>query len=122
MTKYIRILKENLVIALKAKYCDSLLSRLKGLMFSSRLMLGEGVVLVASYESILSTTVHMLFVFFPIDIIWLNSAKKVVDVKKNVLPFMPFIAPRKAAKYVIELPKGCAKDIKIGDRLRFKRA
>ena len=121
MTEYTKILNGNLVLAIKARYCDSFWSKLKGLMFSRPLKHGEGIVLFAPYESVLSTTVHMLFVFFPIDIVWLNSTKKVVDIRKNVLPFMPFVIPRKAAKYVVELPKDGAKDIKIGGRLRFKR-
>lgn len=88
-------------------------------MFRKKLKRGQGLVLVADEESIYQTTIHMLFVFFPIDVIWLNKAKEVVDLRPNVKSFQPLIAPRSPAKYVLELPVGAAKHIKQGDTLQF---
>ena len=61
----------------------------------------------------------MLFVFYPIDVVWLDSDKIVVD-KKTVNPFVLYSAPRKPAKYVIEMRKGFAKNIKIGEKIKIK--
>jgi len=47
----------------------------------------------------------MLFVFFPIDVIFLNSKKKVVD-KTTLNPWQLNYTPKIPSKYVIELPKG----------------
>ena len=121
MSNYVQITNKNIILAEKARYLDSLLFKVRGLMFSRPLRKGSGLVLVADKEGILETTIHMLFVFFPMDIIWLNSKRIVVDIKKGVLPFIPWLSPRKAAKYVLELPKGISKSIKIGDKILFRK-
>ena len=61
----------------------------------------------------------MLFVFFPIDVIWLDSKRVVVDKRENIKPFTLLIKPRKSAKYIIEMPYGSSKNIKIKDKLEF---
>ncbi len=115
----LEILNKNVVIADKVKHYKNFFFKAKGLMFTRPLRKGQAIVLEAMDEGVLETTIHMLFVFYPIDIVWLNSNKEVVDLKESVLPFIPWIAPRRAAKYVIELKKGAAKHIRIGDRLDF---
>jgi len=118
--KHVEILNDNIILASKAKYLEHLLPKLKGLMFTLPLVKGRGIVLVASKEGILETMIHMLFVFYPLDIVWLNSNYEVVDFRKMIMPFTPFVAPNNPAKYVIELPHGSIKHIKIGDKLTFK--
>ncbi|MFH1210115.1 MAG: DUF192 domain-containing protein [archaeon] len=77
--------------------------------------------LEANHEDVLETTIHMFFVFFPIDVVWLNKNKKVVDIRRNVKPFILWIKPKNKAKYIIELPKGVSKHIKIGNKIEIKR-
>ena len=48
---------------------------------------------------------HMFFVFFPIDIIYLNKNKKIVEIKENFRPLTTY-TPKKKAQYVLELEKG----------------
>ncbi len=120
MTKYVEVRCGNVVLASKAKYLDNFWFKARGLMFSMPLKKGSGLVLVSKDEGILETTIHMLFVFYPIDILWVNSGMEVVDIKRNVLPFIPFISPRKPAKYVIELPRKACLGIKIGNKIRFE--
>ena len=48
-------------------------------------------------------SLHMFFVFFKIDVLFLDKNKKVVDLKKNFLPFTIY-NPKKRAMFVIELP------------------
>lgn len=78
-------------------------------MFSKRLRKGEGVILINSEESIVNTAIHTFFVFFPIDVIWLDKNRKIVDFRKNVKPFTPLVVPKKAAKYVVEMAVGSIK-------------
>lgn len=55
-------------------------------------------------ETRFGSGIHMFFVFFPLDIIWLDSEYKIVDIRKNVKPFTGPYYPKKPAKYVLELP------------------
>jgi len=115
------IINNNILIADKVKYCKNFVSKFRGLMFSKPLKKGEALILEADNEGILETTIHMMFVFFCIDVLWLNSGKMVVDIKKNVKAFTPWIIPKTEAKYIIELPKNTAKHINIGDVIEFRK-
>ena len=69
-------------------------------------------------EKIIS--LHMFFVFYPIDVLFLNKNKVVVDKKDNFRPFTFYKSKRKAA-YAIELPYGTLNKTKtdIGDKIGF---
>jgi uncharacterized membrane protein (UPF0127 family) len=66
-------------------------------------------------------SIHMLFVFFSIDLIYLDKNKKVIELKKKVKPFIGGYFPKKKAKYLIEIKKGeiLKKNIEMGDILEF---
>ena len=76
------------------------------------------LIFVFNKEKIIS--LHMFFVFYPIDVLFLNKNKKVVQLKENFKPFK-IIIPKKPAKYIIELPNNTIKktNTKIGDILSF---
>lgn len=63
---------------------------------------------------------HMLFVFHPIDVLYIDKDKKVVEIKENLKPFS-FYTPKNKAVYIIELPAGTIKKTKTkpGDRIEF---
>jgi len=63
---------------------------------------------------------HMFFVFYPIDVLFLDKNKIVVEKKENFRPFT-FYTPRKKAKYIIEIPNGIIKKTKteLGDKINF---
>ncbi len=42
------------------------------------------------------------------DAVFLDSKKRVVDVRKSVAPFVPLIVPKRACKYLVEAPEGFA--------------
>lgn len=109
----------NVILADKVKYYTDIFRRSKGLRFAKPLRKGQAVILVAKEESTMETTIDMFFVFFPIDVLWLNKEKEVIDIKRNVKPFMPMVIPRKPAKYVVELRKGVTNNIKTGDKVSF---
>ncbi len=60
---------------------------------------------------------------FPIDIIWLDTNWKVVDIRGNLQPesFPASYAPSQPALYVLELPAGTAakRGVEIGTKLEF---
>jgi uncharacterized protein len=98
--------------------CRSLFSKMKGLMFSPKIQ-DKALIMVFAKEQIVA--LHMLFVFFPIDIIFLDRAKKVVETSEHAKPFISQIVPQHKAQYVIELPAGmiAKTKTKVGDRLEF---
>ncbi|MBL7054752.1 DUF192 domain-containing protein [Candidatus Woesearchaeota archaeon] len=63
---------------------------------------------------------HMFFVFFPIEVLFLDKNKIVAEIKENFKPFT-FYSPRKKSKYIIELPKDSIKKskTKINDKIIF---
>ena len=63
---------------------------------------------------------HMWFVFFPIDVLYLDSDKYIVEIKEYFKPFSLYF-PKQKARYVIELPEGTisTKNLRIGDRIEF---
>jgi len=70
-------------------------------MFRRRLAEDEALLFVERRASIAGASIHMLFVFFPIAVIWLNEERRVVD-SRLALPFRPYYAPREPARYFIE--------------------
>lgn len=102
------------VIALHYVLCKTLLSQAKGLMFSRP----KALVMFFPSERIVS--LHMFFVFYPIDVLFLNSAQCVVEIKKNFRPFT-WHTSRHKAMYVVELPVGTIEKTRtqLGDRLRL---
>lgn len=87
----------------------------KGLMFSKP----RPLIMVFKKQS--KIMLHMLFVFWPIDILFLDKSKLVVDLKEKAKPFQLSIKSKKPAKYVIELPFGTIKKTKtkIGHKITF---
>lgn len=101
----------------RAKYCESFFSKTKGLMFSKKLQKGKSIILVDKFEPRFGSVIGMFFVFFSIDIIFLDSNKKVVDVR-SAKPFQSYIAPKGSARYAIEMNKG-ENILKVGDKVSF---
>lgn len=65
---------------------------------------------------------HMFFVFFPIDIIFLDSKKRIVEIKENFMPFT-FYTPKKAFRYAVEMSAGMVKKrgLTFGTKLFFSQ-
>ena len=103
----------------KTLFAETFFSKAKGLMFEKKSNFDYALVFVLEKESKIGASVHMMFVFFPIDIVYLDSKKMVVD-KASLNPWLLNYTPKKPAKYFVELPKGKAGEIKIGDELGWK--
>lgn len=78
------------------------LSRMRGLMF--RLRMTKPLLFEFPRVCRVEASVHMFFVFFPIDLIYLDENKRIVDLKENFKPFSINYTPRAPVKYLIEAP------------------
>jgi uncharacterized protein len=104
----------------QAYVCDSVLTRTKGLMFHQKI---RDLAFILAFPKEQHVALHMYFVFFPIDVLFLDKNKKVVEMKKQFMPFTQYIAARNA-KYIVEMPDGTinASRTKVGDRIKFLEA
>ncbi|KYC49647.1 MAG: hypothetical protein AMQ74_01386 [Candidatus Methanofastidiosum methylothiophilum] len=92
----------------------------RGLMFRKDIsMKNEAYIFVLNKER--KAAITMMFVFFNIDVVWVNSIKEVIDLKPNVRSFSFFNGHVGKAKYFVEMPKGSIEKykIKIGDKVLF---
>ena len=112
----IKNLTNKKVISKNAKFCSSMFSRFKGLMLSKK----QETALIFEFKKEQFISLHMLFVFYPIDVLFLDKTKKVVDMKECFRPFS-FYNSRKRAMYAVELFNGAVNKskTKIGDRINF---
>ena len=92
--------------------------RFKGLMFERKKNFDYALIFELHSETKIGASIHMMFVFFPIDIVYLDSGKKIVD-KTTVKPWILNYTPKQASKYFIELPVGKV-NVKIGDKLDWE--
>lgn len=92
------------------KICKSIFSKARGLMFSNR----KDLVFVFGKSRRIS--LHMFFVFFPIDVYFLDSDQKVIEIKENFKPFRLYKSKKKA-KYAVEISTG--KKYKLGQKIIF---
>ncbi len=78
----------------------------------------EGLLFIYGRESRVDTSIHMLFMFFPIATVWLDSNGRVVD-KVLAKPWRPAYASRKPAQYFIEARPSLLDRVQIDDRLQW---
>lgn len=89
-----------------------------GLMFASRNKIRKGMCLMNRKESRAGIT--MLFCFYPMDVIFVDSNNVVVD-KVVLKPWILSYAPKKPYKYVIESATDSFKHINSGDKISINR-
>ena len=116
----IKNLTTGQIIATEVKWCDTFLSRGRGLIFRRAIGEDEALVFAESRESVSLTSITMFFVFFPIAVIWLDAEKKVVD-KKLARPFRPYYAPQRPAQYYVEGHLSILDKVSIGDCLELEK-
>ena len=122
MPHTVKITNRNRTIdALEARYCRSFLCQLRGLTFRRRIARDEGLLLVQRHDSRLEASIHMLFCFTDLAIIWLDSSSKVVD-KVLAKMWRPAYFPARPAKYILEIQPERLGDFKIGDQIEFENA
>ena len=113
-----RILKGKTVIAENVEVAESLGSKALGLMFRKALPRKSAMLFI--FDNPGKHGIWMPFMRFPIDIVFLDSRKRVVGLHERVKPISlrsgktwKVYYPDKPAKYVIELPAGQVRRKKI---------
>lgn len=103
----------------RARICRSFWERGLGFMFRCSIEPDEVLLFVMGKESRLGSGVHMLFVFTPLAVIWLNREKKVVD-KTLAKPFALWYFPSRPAAYLLEGSVELLSKVEVGDELAFE--
>jgi uncharacterized membrane protein (UPF0127 family) len=101
-----------------AQYCDGFWCKFKGLMFKSSIPFNQGIIFVEKKESIINTSIHMLFMFMDIAVAWINEKNEIVDVQL-AKKWHPYYASQIPAKYVLEAHPDWLRKFKIGRKVFF---
>lgn len=99
-------------LPIQIERADTFISRFKGLMFRRKPLDKEGLWIKPC------NSIHMCFMFFPIDVVFLDKDKRVVHLVEELKPWR-LVPPVAHSKSVLELPVGTIKQyqLKKGDRL-----
>jgi len=108
---------------IRVEIADNLIKQTKGLMFRKSLPEKEGMLFVFNEEDYRSF--WMMNMSIPIDMIWVNKEKRVVDITKNAQPckiFCPGYRPKEKVMYVLEVNANFSENhgVKIGTPLEFQ--
>lgn len=103
---------EPRVLATEVDSADGFLTRARGLMF--RRSIPEDYALVFHFGRPANRGLHMVFVPFPIDAVWLVDGE--VTATERLAAWTG--RGRAEADTVIELPAGAADDVEVGDAVR----
>jgi len=107
------------IIAKNIRPCTNIFSQGFGLMFRPETSVRDTAwVFIFDKPRIIAIT--MAFVSFPIDLLFLDANKIVVEIKERISPWS-FYTPKNKALYCIELKAGTVKSkhIKLNDKMIF---
>jgi uncharacterized protein len=110
--KKVEIRREDGSLLCKADHANRPISRMKGLLGRKGLEVGTGLLLDPC------NSVHMVFMRFPIDVIYLDKQGAVVKAVPNLKPYR-FSAGGRRAKRTLEVPTGTIEQAGLlpGERL-----
>lgn len=114
--KTISLFLDNPQLELRVQVADNFLQRLRGLMLRSpaSLPLGMGLLIAPCYS------IHMMFMRFAIDVVYLAEDYTVVKTVKNVRPWLGISACFKKGTWaVLELPIGSIEHYGVAVGKRF---
>ncbi len=93
----------------RVKLADSFFKRFRGLMLVRNV--NYALVFVLPSETKANASIHMFFMLSDIDVIWLDSSRRVVDFK--TAKKWRLYTPKGAAKYIIEGPVGLIRALEV---------
>jgi uncharacterized membrane protein (UPF0127 family) len=105
----------------RAQWCESFVSKLRGYTFHHNLAMDEGKLLVERHDNRVDTSIHMMFVWTDLTVAWINSENEVVDVVL-AKAWRPFYAPARPARYILEIHPARFGEFKVGDHVEFEHA
>jgi len=103
--------EDGSIVCERCVLADTALARMRGLLGRRELPSGEGILLKPA------SSVHMAFMRFPIDAVFLDRDLRVIKVASDLRPWRA--AGTRGAKAVLEIPAGEAgrRGLTVGDRL-----
>lgn len=101
------------VVATHLVVADHFWARFRGLMLRPEIPPGEALLIRPG------TSIHMMFMRFPIDAIFCDKDHRVTSVARSLRPWIGLAFGKKGAKYVIELPAGAAADVAAGHQMQL---
>jgi len=115
-----KLIYQNIIILENMKYAVSFLSRAKGLMFASKKKIKKGICLAlpVKQDTRFKASVTMLFCFYPLEILFVNSAFQIVE-KTILRPWKINYTPINACKYIIEGEVGIFAKLAIGHHVNI---
>ncbi|WP_297091226.1 DUF192 domain-containing protein [Thermococcus sp.] len=93
------------------RMADTFFKRFRGLMLVRNI--NYALVFVLPAETKANASIHMFFMLDDIDVIWLDSSRRVVDFR--TAKKWRLYTPKKAAKYIIEGPVGITGVLEVED-------
>ena len=116
----VRRTHDDRVICERLRVADTALSRMRGLIGRSGLERDEGLLIATN-------SIHMLFMRFPIDALFLSAPdadgdRTVVAMRPDLPPWRGVVWYVRGAKAVIELPVGtlAEREVRLGDRVSLE--
>ena len=100
---------DGTIVCERCEIPESSFGRARGLLGRDGLEPGEGMLIDRA------GSVHMFFMRFPIDVVFLDRNRKVVGVRRELRPWR--VAGVRRAVAALELPAGAAAAIEEGDML-----
>ena len=121
----IKNLTKDKILVKNLETADSIGKKTKGLMFRNSLSEDSGLLMVFGYER--RHEIWMFGMRFPIDIVFIDHEKRIVDIKHSVKPMgknpktWKIYRPKQNCRYVLEVNSGLMERTKteIGDVLDF---
>jgi len=109
------------VLADKVELAETFWRRFLGLMFRRNFRKGQALLFKLAKSG--RYGVHMFFVRFPIDLLYLNQNFVVVDIRRELRPWR-IHRPKVKANYIVELPAGTISltRTKLGHKLALRKA
>ena len=103
--------EDGAVVCERCEIADTVLPRMKGLLGRESLDAGEGLLIRPT------SSIHMFFMRFPIDAVFLDRDLRVVGIAESLRPWR--VAGRRGARAVLELAAGEAsrRGLQAGVRL-----
>lgn len=114
-------------LKISAEVADTADERKKGLSNRDELAIEAGMLFV--FDESGSYAIWMKDMRFPIDIIWVDESKRIVDIAESAVPEpgkkdeeLKRYRPRPQAKYILEINAGLSKlyNLQIGDAVTFE--
>lgn len=103
----------GVTLAERATRADNPWTRFRGLMLRGGLAPGEALDIRGD------SSIHMMFMRFPIDAVFYTEDGRVTRVRRRLRPWVGLAFGGRGTKGVVELPSGAAAGVEPGDELRF---